>query len=100
MSRTLVSTLEAYVRVQCTARWRRLLRREGDVDRDHHDGEDDAHDHQLSQGFAPLQYGISASFLKGMEPSVEPARGDELVVGSFFGQPAVFEDHDLVDVFN
>jgi hypothetical protein len=77
-----------------------LTLRERDVDGHHHYRQDDAQDHQFSQDLTPLQYGIPTSFLEGVEPGVETARGDELVVGSFFGHPAVFEDQDLVDVFD
>src|SRR5215210_1292718 len=45
-----------------------------------------------------LMHGVAALLLKGVEPGVEAARGDQLVVGSRFRDPAVFEDQDLVDV--
>src|SRR5918993_506633 len=45
-----------------------------------------------------LTYGVPALLLKGVEPGVEAVRGDELVVGSFFRDSAVFKDQDLVHV--
>src|SRR3712207_2576225 len=45
-----------------------------------------------------LTYGVPAPLLNGVEPGVEAVRGDKLVVGSFFRDPAVFEDQDLVYV--
>jgi hypothetical protein len=38
--------------------------------------------------------------LEGIEPSVEAARSDELLVGSFFCDAAVFDNEDLVYILD
>jgi hypothetical protein len=48
---------------------------EGDVDRDHYDGQDDRQDQQLPQDLTPSLWLHGVALLQGVEPGVESAGG-------------------------
>jgi hypothetical protein len=74
------------------------LLRERDVDGDHYYGQDDGQDQQLSQDLTLLLPLHRVALLQSVEPGVEPAGGQELLVGAYLRDAAVLDHQDLVHV--
>ena len=75
-----------------------LFLREGDVDRDHYNGQDYRQDQQFPQDLTLLLRLNRVAFLQGVEPCVEAAGGQELIVASCFCDVTVVDHEDLVHV--
>src|SRR5215216_3741476 len=75
-----------------------LRLREGDVDGDRYHGQDDGQDQQLPQNLTLLLGLDRVALLQGVEPGVEAAGGQELLVGSDLRDAAVLDHQDLVHV--
>ena len=70
--------------------------REGDIDSDHYYGLDDDQDQQLPQDLKLLLRLHRIALLQGVEPGVEPAGGQELLVGANLRDVPVLDHEDLV----
>jgi hypothetical protein len=71
--------------------------RERDVDGDRHHCQDDGQDQQLSQDLSSLRL-HRVALLQDVEAGVEPAGGQELLVGARLCDAAALDHEDLVHV--
>jgi hypothetical protein len=73
--------------------------RERDVDSGRHQGQDDAQDQEFPQDLSSLRL-HRVALLQDVEAGVEPAGGQEILVGACLCDAAALDHEDLVHVSN